>query len=199
MVFVRSIWIVSVLGLLASCGDDLVHVTIVNCSDCGMTISFVNPDGTMIKTVTDLQADAPLEPGGRVWVGSSYSSSPSATSTSSTMLNGVQPGDHLKFGFLLAGEPSPLPDDCESRTVLSGVGTGSAISWDDPNASDVDARIISIWRAVGPMRPGFSSVEIDDKTETTVTVSLYDGVSVDVVYCATSSYNDLRETIALNH
>lgn len=168
-------------------------------------VTFQDPDGAMLEAhhVTDpvpLDTVYALMPdGGSVTVFADRSGSPSFTVLLRRSVDGVKPGDRLVFGG--DSVPGTFPD-CSRRNITGWTvdPATNAATWEDPEAASVDARITRRQTAdcARTPFPGFhceSTVSVDGNSAT----SMSQGnlvTAIEVVTCATKSYDDIRVSLA---
>jgi hypothetical protein len=192
---------------LSACDDDAdpgVTVWASRSPDDVTGVRFYDPELNLVSfhelTGRDDTAFERMASGGSVGVVHSLSSPPGGSGggarfTFRKWVDGVQPGDDLDFRNDLAG----IPVGCSRREITDITLEVATISWDDPRAALVDARIIEVLdRSLFPPVYTDGSSYVDGSTATT-----FDGVgglnpefSVTVVECDTLGYDDIREVIA---
>jgi hypothetical protein len=186
-------WRVLFAAGLTVCGgcDDLVHIT-VGSGFGPYSVRVTAPDGTQVAVDLDSNNMAVVEvqSGSKVSVSYSTMSSPSAYSQSSKSVVGVEPGDYLSFYV----DPR-IHDDCSCRRV-GLLEDELGVYWIDPDAADVDARVIY---STSGMFPGIvgSSQSHDGFTSTQLPgTRLGNNLSVTVIKCDHHDWDDLRGHVA---
>lgn len=207
MAHVRLLSVIAIGLFAASCASEGVdeeakdvYVSLSTSGGLGcshVVPQFSNPDGSGVQANGHGAGlwSAPVLAGGTVEATLTCNSSPSSSSSRSTKIVGVEPGDNLTMFVQRAA----LPADCVRRTV--DLITDSAGShWDDPSAASVNARVIVVEQSGSmPFMTSRTSTIIDGDTATTIPYRTDNSgqvppttVSVDVISCTNSDYAALR-------
>lgn len=185
----------------AACDDEIPRVTVHTCT--AMNVTFSDPEGNTIEPLYELNPDdttisAPMPRGGSVSVGIFYEGGDDPEAwvySKSSQLTGVQDGDELDFRHSQA-----IPETCLVRRIYDVTAGPSGISWSDPRADLVDARIIKVRRVTFGPRGGdrtFSDVDGSNATTAAWSVGTDDDVTVKVVECSDLTYDaEMRQMLA---
>lgn len=190
--------------LCAACASapEPVRVTVSGRLSVSASVTFFEGDDSPAAAELRMGAwESGVGPGGRVVVRGTSCFTPSSCTSESAAIAGLQPGDEL----LIDGSTKPVPPDCVvTSTELANEQGGS--SWVDPDPQSIDARLIhwSTGSASIPFGGATNGNDVDNEQVAFVPLQNNDGtggrppstVSVSVVKCAETDYDDLRPLLA---